>query len=198
MRASASVPRVDAPLDARGIHLDAQDRRARHRPCQRLRAAHPAEAGGQDRAAGKVGGAEMRLTRRGEGLVRALQDSLGADVDPAPGGHLAVHREAERLEAAKLVPRRPARHQHRIRDQHPRCAGVCAEHADGLAALYEQGLVLAELEQRTDERAQRLGVPRGLPGAAVDDELLRALRHVGIEVVEQHAQRRLCRPRARV
>ncbi len=75
---------------------------------------------------------------------------------------------------------------------------MCAEHADGLAALHEEGLVFAELDQRTDERTQRLGIPRSLPGAAVDHELLRALRHLGIEIVEQHPQGRLCCPRARV
>ncbi len=75
---------------------------------------------------------------------------------------------------------------------------MCAKHPDGLAALHEQGLVLAELDQRPDERAQGLRVAGGLPRASVDDELFRALRDLGIEVVEQHPQRRLSRPRARV
>src|SRR5207244_3826119 len=45
---------------------------------------------------------------------------------------------------------------------------------------------------------QRLGVARRLPRAAVDDELLRMLGDLGVEVVEKHAQRRLRRPRPRV
>ena len=28
-----------------------------------------------------------------EGLVGALNDALGADIDPRPGGHLAVHHQ---------------------------------------------------------------------------------------------------------
>jgi len=71
---------------------------------------------------------------------------------------------------------------------------VRAKHTDGLAALDEERLVLAELDQRRDDRAQRFGVARRLPGAAVDDELLRALRDLRIEVVEQHSEGRLRRP----
>ena len=96
--------------------------RVQHRPGERLRAAHPAEPGGEDRPAGEVGGAEVLLGRRREGLVRALEDPLRADVDPAPGRHLAEHRQPERLEPAELVPGRPARDEHRVRDQHARRA----------------------------------------------------------------------------
>src|SRR6185312_2777779 len=38
-------------------------------------------------------------------------------------------------------------------------------------------------------------VPGGLAGAAVDDQLLGALGNIGVEVVEQHPERRLRRPR---
>ncbi len=30
----------------------------------------------------------------GEGLIGALNDALRADIDPGPGGHLAVHGQA--------------------------------------------------------------------------------------------------------
>ena len=140
----------------------------------------------------------MLLARGGERLVRALQDPLRADVDPGAGGHLAEHRQPERLEPAELVPRRPARHEQRVRDQHARRARVRAEDADRLAALDEQRLVVAELEQRADDRLQRLVGARGPARAAVDDELLGMLGHLGVEVVEQHPQRRLGLPRARV
>ena len=48
---------------------------------QRLGAAHPAAAAGQGQGAGQRA-AEPLLRHRGEGLVRALDDALGADVDP--------------------------------------------------------------------------------------------------------------------
>src|SRR6185312_7311697 len=73
-----------------------------------------------------------------------------------------------------------------------------AEHGDGLARLHEQRLVVPELEQRADDRLQRVVRARGAPGAAVDDELLRMLGDVAVEVVEQHAEGRFRRPRASV
>ena len=51
--------------------------------------------------------AEPLRRHRRERLVRALQDALGADVDPRPGRHLAVHGQSERLQAAELRPGRP-------------------------------------------------------------------------------------------
>ena len=95
--------------------------------------------------------AEVLPGALGEGLVGALQDPLGADVDPRPGGHLAVHREAQRLEPAELVPGRPARHQVRVGDQHPRRLVVRAEDADRLAALHQQRLVVLQPAQRGDD-----------------------------------------------
>ena len=105
------IPRLEPACDPRRVDLDAENRRPGHRRRQRLCSAHPAEAGGEDRAAGQVGRAEMHFARSRERLVGALQDPLGADVDPAPGGHLPEHRQPFGLEAPELVPRRPARHE---------------------------------------------------------------------------------------
>src|ERR1700693_668027 len=82
-------------------------------PLQRA-APPPAEPRGEDRLPTQVGGAELLLPRRGERLVRPLQDPLGADVDPRAGGHLAEHRQALRLEPPELLPRPPLRHEQRI------------------------------------------------------------------------------------
>jgi hypothetical protein len=57
---------------------------------------------------------------RAEGLVRALQDALRADVDPRAGRHLAVHGEPLPLQLAEHLPRRPARHQVAVGDEHAR------------------------------------------------------------------------------
>ncbi len=73
-----------------------------------------------------------------------------------------------------------------------------AEDADRLAALDEQRLVRRELEQRADERAQGVVAPRRPPRSAVNDQLLGLLGNLGVEVVEQHAERGLGLPRARV
>ena len=85
----------------------------------------------------------MNLAGGRKGLVRPLEDALGADVDPASGGHLPEHRQPLGLEPPELVPRRPARDEQRVRDQDARRALVRAEDADRLAALDEQRLVVA-------------------------------------------------------
>src|SRR5215211_8776318 len=90
--------------------------RSVHRHGQRLRAAHPAEAGGDDEPAAQRAAEPLARERR-ERLVRALQDPLGPDVDPGPGGHLAVHHQPGLLELAEHIPRRPLADEIRVRDQ---------------------------------------------------------------------------------
>ena len=99
---------------------------------------------------------------RSERLVRALQDALGADVDPRAGGHLAVHRQPEVLEPAELLPVRPVADQVGVRDQHARRPLVGAHDADRLAALHEQRLVVSRVGERAHDRVVRRPVARGL------------------------------------
>ena len=152
---STSTLRLAAPVSERG---------------QRLRAAHAAEAGGEDGAAGQVGRAPVTLTGGGEGLEGALQDALGADVDPRAGRHLAEHGQALGLEPAELVPGGEARHQQRVGDQHARGTRVGLEDGDRLAALDEHRLVVLELEQRAHDGAEGVVAAGGAAGAAVDDQ----------------------------
>ncbi len=120
--------------------------------------------------------AEVLAGALGEGLVGALQNALRADVDPRAGGHLPVHRQAERLEPAELVPGRPARHEVRVGDEHARRFLVGAEDADRLPALHEQRLVVREPPQRVDDAMVGRPVAGRLARAAVDDEVARAAR----------------------
>ena len=143
-RRLVQVASLEPALDPRRIDLHAQDDGPGHRRGQRLRAAHATEPGRQDRASGQLGRAEMALARRRKRLVGALQDALRADVDPRSRRHLAEHRQAECLEPAELVPRRPMRHEQGICDQHTRSAGVRPEHPHRLAALHQEGLIVAE------------------------------------------------------
>ena len=78
-----------------------------------------------------------------EGLVGALHDALAADVDPRAGRHLAVHHQALAIELVEMLPGRPVRHEVGIGDQHARRIGMGAEHADRLAGLHQQRLVVA-------------------------------------------------------
>ena len=175
--------------------FDREQRGARHRRGQRLRAAHAAEAAGQDPAAGEIA-AKVLAAGLDEGLVGALHDALGADVDPGPGGHLAVHHQALAIELVEVLPGRPVRHQVGVGDQHPRRVRVGPEHADRLARLDQQRLVVAERAQasrrcgRSRPSRARRGRCRRRPPAP------RALGHLGVEVVHQHPQRRLGVPAA--
>ena len=187
------VAGLEPPPDPVRVDLDAERHATVHRHRQRLGAAHAAEPGGQrDRARERAAVAPPRDLR--EALVGALHDALGADVDPRPGGHLPVHRQAEVLEPAELVPVGPVRDEVGVGDQHPRRPLVGAEDADRLARLDEQRLVVRERAQRAHDRVERLPRARRAAGAAVDDEVLRALGDVRVEVVHEHAQRGLLRP----
>ena len=128
--------------------------------------------------------AEALRRDRGEGLVGALQDALGADVDPRTGGHLSVHREPERLQATELRPGRPVGHQVGVGDQDARRPLVGLEHADRPAGLDEHGLVGLERRERAHQRVEAAPVARRLAGAAVDDQVVGALGHLGVEVVQ--------------
>ena len=187
------VAELDAAGDTRLVALDADDYAAVHRHGQRLGAAHATQAAGQrDRAFERT--AEALGRDRRERLVGALQDALGADVDPGTGGHLAVHGQAELLQAAELLPGGPLRDQVGVGDEHARGPLVCSQDPDGLAGLDQERLVVLEVLQGPDDR--RVGVPAagGATGAAVDDELVGVFGHLGVEVVHEHAHGRFLRP----
>ena len=187
-RALVEVARLEPLLDPAFLDLDRDAVRAGHDRRERLRAAHPAEAGGQDPLALEVA-AIMLAAHLDEGLVGALDDALRADVDPAAGGHLAVHHEPLAIELVEHLPGRPFGHEVGVGDEHARRVLVRAEHADRLAGLDEQGLVLVEPLERLDDLVEALPVARGAADAAVDDEALRVLGDLVVEVVHQHPHR---------
>ena len=187
------IARLQPHLDAARLALDRQHRGARHHGRQRLRAAHAAEARGENPLAGEAA-AVVAPPHLHERLVGALHDALAADVDPRAGRHLAVHHQALAIELVEVRQRRPVRHDVGVGDQHARRVGVRAEHADRLARLHQQRLVAVELAQGCDDAVEALPVARGAADAAVDDELARLLGHFGIEVVHEHAQRRFGQP----
>jgi hypothetical protein len=73
---------------------------------------------------------------------------------------------------------------------------VGAEDPHGFAGLDQQCLIAAERSQRADDGVKRRPRPRGLARAAIDDQILRPLGDLGIQVVHQHPQRRFLLPTA--
>jgi len=69
--------------------------------------------------------------------------------------------------------------------------------ADRLAGLHQHRLVVAERGQRAHHGVERSPAARRPSGAAVDDEVVGPLGHLGVEVVHQHPQRgSVCHDRA--
>lgn len=192
-RLDVQVAVLDPARDAGRVAVHADRHAAVHRDGQRLGAAHAAETGGEGDGA-RQRPVELLVGDGGEGLVGALQDALGADVDPGPGGHLPVHGEPEALQSAELLPVGPVADQVGVGDQHARRPLVGLHHADRAAGLDQHGLVLLERPQGADHGVERAPVTGRLAGAAVDDQLGRVLGHLGVEVVHEHPQRGLLLP----
>ncbi len=183
-------------LDPAGPAFDREAGGTGHGRGQRLRPAHAAQPGGEDPAPGEIA-AIMLAPDLDEGLVGALDDALAADIDPGARRHLAVHHQALAVELVEMRPVGPARHQVGVGDQHARRVGMGAEDPDRLARLHQQRLVVAQPAQRLHDPVEGFPVARGAADAAIDDQLLRLLRHLGIEIVHQHAERRLGQPAPR-
>ena len=160
---------------------------------QRLRAPHAAKSPGQDPPTRQIA-VVMLPSGLGKGLERALHDTLSADIDPRPGGHLAVHHQALAIELAEMIPVGPVRHEVGIGDQNPGRIRVGLEHTHRLARLHQQGLVRLQPFQRGDDLVEILPRPRRAPDAAINDQFMRVLGHVGVQVVHQHPHRRLGDP----
>ncbi len=178
---------LDAALDGARVDVDADRDAVVHRDGQRLGTAHAAEAGGEGDGAGQ-GAAELLCGDGGEGLVGALEDALGADVDPRTRGHLAVHGQAELLQAAELLPVGPVADEVGVGEQDARRPLVGLHDTDGAAGLHQHRLVLLEGPQGADHRVEGAPVAGGLAGAAVDDELVGVLGDLGVQVVLEHPQ----------
>ena len=191
------VARLDPAAQPVRVDVDDQADAVVHGDRERLRAAHAAAAGGQRQRAGQRA-VEPLGGHRGERLVRALQDALGADVDPGAGGHLAVHGQAQSFSSRRnsgQVAQSPTRLELAISTRGRPL--VRTEHADRPPGLHQHRLVVLERGQRADQRVVARPVPGGLAGAAVDDQVLRALGDVRVEVVLQHPHGGLLRPALR-
>jgi hypothetical protein len=71
---------------------------------------------------------------------------------------------------------------------------VCLENAHRFARLHKKRLVAFQAAQLANYRVERFPRAGGAAGAAVDDEVLRTLGDLGVEVVHQHPHRRFLRP----
>ena len=156
-------------------------------------AAHAAAAAGEGDGAGE-GAAESFAGDGAEGFEGALEDSLGGDVDPGAGGHLAVHDEAFGFEFAEFGPGGPVTDKVGVGDEDAGCPGVGFPDGDGFAGLDEEGFVGVEVFECGDDGVEGVPVAGGFAGATVDDEVVGAFGYLGVKVVHEHAHGRFGLP----
>ncbi|MNH97868.1 hypothetical protein D3C73_505750 [compost metagenome] len=161
------VTAFQAEIDADLLAFDVQRASAGEGCRQRLRTTHAAQTGGEDPLAGEVV-VVVLATGFNEGFVGALNDALAADVDPAAGGHLAVHGQAFGVEFVEVLPARPVWHQVGVGDQDARGIAMSLEYADRLAGLHQQGLVVVQVGQALDDLVVALPVTRGATDTTVN------------------------------
>ena len=180
----AGLHAASGPL---AVDLDAKGHPSVHGDGQGLGAAHPAQSGRHGEGS-RQRSAESLAGDGREALVGALQDPLGADVDPRARRHLPEHGQPEPLQPPELVPRRPFTDEVGVGYEDPGSPLMGSHHADRLARLHQQGLVAGQVGQRPDHRV--VGVPGtgGPARAAVHHEIVGALGHIGVEVVLEHPE----------
>ena len=167
--------------------------RAGHHGCQRLRAAHAAQPGCEDPLARPIA-AVMLAPKLHKSFVRALHNPLRPNINPRAGGHLAVHHQALAVQLMKVLPRGPLGNEVGVGQQYTRRVCVRAQYGHRLAALHQQRFVCVQVAQCSQDRIIAFPVARRLAKAAVHHQVLRALGHIRIQVVLQHAVRRFNQP----
>ena len=176
-----------------GIDINAKRNAVTHRDRQRLGATHTAETTGEsDRPCERS--AEPLLGKSNERLIGALEDALSPDVDPRPSRHLAVHHQPGVLELPEVLPRTPIGNEVAVGKQHPGRHLMGAESTYRLPRLHQQGLIVLQILEVAHNGVEGIPGSGRFPPAAVDNQLIRVLGDLGIEVIHQAAKRRLLQP----
>ncbi|MNL37046.1 hypothetical protein D3C87_1591670 [compost metagenome] len=81
-----------------------------------------------------------------------------------------------------------------VGDQYARGVAVGLEHADRLAGLHQQGLVVVQVGQAFDDLVVAFPVTCSATDTTVNHQFFRVLGDFRVEVVHQHAQRRFGQP----
>src|SRR5262245_34866602 len=129
-----------------------------------------------------------------ESFKRALHDSLAADVNPGARSHLAVHRQAKTFEAIELCVIVPLSNEVGIRDKDARRFIVRPEFAHWLPGLHEECFIVSELAQRTNDCIESFPASGGAACSAINDQSIRILGNIRIEIVHQHSHRSFLMP----
>ena len=187
-RLFVQVARAQAKIDARLLAFNIQRDRARKRRRQRLRAAHAAQTSGQNPTPFPIA-IEVLTTRFDKGFIRALHDALRANVNPTARRHLSIHKQTLAVEFIEMFPIRPFGHEVRIGNQHTRRIAVGFKHAHWFTRLHEQGFILVQFFEGSEDGVVALPIARRTTDAAIHHKVLWIFSNFRIKVVLNHAVR---------
>ncbi len=149
-----------------------------------LGTAHATETGGDEELACRATAQFTGSIQHGDG--GAVDDALRTDVHVAAGGHLAVLRHAEGVVTLPIVGLAIVGYHHAVGDHHARSVLVAGIESHGVAAVHDEGLLVGHLAKVFHHQAVLGPVLEDGAVAAVGDQLVRMLRHGGVEVVLYH------------
>ena len=148
-----------------------------------LGAAHAAQTGGDEQAAGQVavlGNAQLQAASAQQGVEGAVHDALGTDVHPAAGGHLAVVGNAQSGGAVEVLLV-VVHTDHQTGRQLMR-----VEQAQGVAGHDHQSLLIGHDLQILLDQAVLHPVLANLTGLTVGHQLIGVQSHIKVQVVVDH------------
>ena len=192
-RPYVQVAVLDAAVDGARVAVDADRDAVVHGDGQRLGAAHAAEAGGQrDRAGERCRRTSWRRRRRRS--RRCPGGCPGCRCRSRTRPSSARTWSDPRPPAGGTPPSSPSRHQVGVGDStrgaHSWVRNTPTGRPDWTSIVSSCSSVVSVRTIASKDAP----VAGGLARAAVDDELLRVLGHLGVEIVLEHAKRGLLRP----
>ena len=116
----------------------------------------------------------------------AMHNTLRADIHVAAGRHLAVLAHAQRIEAFPIVRFGIVGNDHAVGHNHARGVLVAGKQAQRMAAVHHQRLLVGHGGEVLHHQPVLRPVLENGTVAAVDDELVRVLRHSLVQVVLDH------------
>ena len=154
-----------------------------------LSAAHAAQTGGDEQAAGQVavlGDAQLQAAGAQQGVEGAVYDALGTDVHPAAGGHLAVVGNTQSGGAVEvLLVVVHADHQ-TVGDDAAGRQLMRVEQAQRVTRHDHQGLLVGHDLQILLDQAVLHPVLANLAGLTVGHQLVGVQSHIKVQVVVDH------------
>ena len=154
-----------------------------------LGAAHTAQTGGHEQAAGQVpvlGDTQFGAPRTQQGVKGAMHDALGADVHPASGGHLAVVGNPDGCRTVEVfLVIIHADHQ-AVADNTAGSQLMAVEQAQRMAGHHNQSLLVRHDLQVLLDQTVLHPVLAHLSGLAVGHQFIGVQRHLEVQVVVDH------------